>query len=170
MKKYFYSFLLIAVALVTTATFSSCSSSDDDAPKSASFDFSFTISEDLQKLTDVTVTGLSPLSFSNKTSIMFDGKTYTAYKSQQVSLSGKDADNVNFKITFKLKPNWEEILADQPYVRFYYDYKYTHAKSTGGTKVSDHKPDGMGFQTDSEMKRKLIESYISKLHFTYPMD
>lgn len=173
MKKVFYSLLLFAVALMTTTAFLSCGSDDDeDAPKAASFDFSFIISEDLQKLTDVTVTtGFPQLSFTNKTTIMHGSKTYPAYESQKVKLTGKDADNANFTITFKLKPNWEEILGDQPGVRFYYDYKYTHTKSTGETKVSDHKPDGLDFKTDSEMARKLIESYINgKLHFTYPID
>lgn len=173
MKKYFYSFLLFAVALVTTATFSSCSSDDDDdAPKGkASLTFQYFISEDLQKLTDVTVTGIPQLNFTNKTTLnLADNKTCAAYSSQQVTLSGQDAENADFKVTLKLKPNWQEILGDQPGVKLYYHYKLVYVESDGTTHVGTPAlVAGISLAADSEMARAKIEKYInSLLSFIYP--
>lgn len=170
MKKILYSFLLFAVALVSTAALVSCGDDDDDAPKGqSSFTFQYFISEDLQKLADVTVTGIPQLTFTTKTTLNLpNGTTCPGYESQQVKLTGTDAENANVNVTFKVKPNWKEILGDQKSVKLYYTYKEIDVTSDGTIHSSTpNLTAGMPLATDSEEELKRVENYINTAIHTH---
>ncbi len=142
MKKIFYSFLLFAVALVSTAALVSCGGDDeeDDLPQTsqASLDLVFWISEDLQKIADIKATGIStPLSFTNKYTLeaVFSAtgseKSFEGLASQSIRLEGDQAKNANIKVTFELKPNWKEIIAGQEEVNCRCSKRYTYKDENG---------------------------------------
>ncbi len=110
MKKFFYSLLFMAMAIVSAVSFVSCGGDDDDMEipaKEAYLLYVCWVSNDILELADVVTDGVN-FSF-NSTATYGD----IAGKEGKVELSGKAATDAKFTISFKLKSNWKEILANK---------------------------------------------------------
>lgn len=184
MKKILYSFLLFAVALVSTTALVSCGGDDDenDAPQpsqTASLDFKLWLSEDLQKIADIKATGIStPLSCTNKCTLEvkspIDGSTlsYEGLASQNIHLEGAEAKNAKIQVTFELKPNWKELIANQEKVkcRCSWIYAYvnggtTHTNYNQAPEISDW--DVEKILNDKEAENMFVQRITSRMNISF---
>lgn len=106
MKKYLYSLLFMAMAIVSAVSFASCGGDDDDDPvKEDYFVYVCWVSDDILELADAVPNGVN---ISINTPATYGG---ISGKEGTVELTGTQAKDPKFSISFKLKSNWKEILA-----------------------------------------------------------
>ena len=182
MKKILYSFLLFAVALVSTAALVSCGGDDedDDVPQTsqASLDFKIWMTEDLQKIADVKTTGISQLSCTKKATLEYydayaEKQTSEGYESQTIHFEGQQADDAKFKVSVQLKPNWKELIGDKQKLdcRFAGRYIYTKGKeqranyreAPGGNSTFN-----VSKITADKENEEIFEELINKMSYSYP--
>lgn len=180
MKKYLYSFLLLAVALVSTAAFVSCGSDDDDAPQAsqASLDFRFWLSEDLQKIVDVKTTGdISSLSCTTPSIYEYDiaglaKYSEDGYQSQTIHFDGQQAENAKFTVSLQLKSNWKELIAGKEKLNCKYGGLYLYIKN-GSTRTNvSQAPRGNTYTVSKITADKAAEEAfaeaINRMSYSYP--
>lgn len=178
MKKILYSFLLFAVALVSTAALVSCGDDDDDAPQTSqtTLDFKFWISEDLQKIVDVKTTGISPLSCTIPSIYDYEVAlvkySYDGYESQTIHFDGKQAEEAKFTVSLQLKPNWKELIGDKEKLNCRYGGLFLYTKN-GSTRTNvSEGPKGLTFivskiTADKEGEEAFAEA-INRMSYSYP--
>lgn len=110
MKKFLFSLLFMAVAIVSATVFVSCTNDKDEAVIADYSAFIFYISEDLYELADVQVSGSLPaLKFTKSTT-----GTHPDWMSQLVEFN--KTKGVEFTVSFKPKSNLAELLANKSMV------------------------------------------------------
>lgn len=161
MKKFFYSLLFMAVAMMSAMSFVACGSDDDmDSPsKEAYLKYVAWVSNDVLELADVVTEGVN---FSFTSPATYGG---ISGKEGTVELSGKAASDANFTISFKLKSNWKEILATKDVVVIAYTSAQGDAKGSTvalGTGVHDTQFNRKSTGDEYETK---VSGYIGTIKF-----
>ncbi len=181
MKKILYSFLLFAVALVSTAALVSCGGDDeeDDVPQTsqASLDFKVWMTEDLQKIADVKTTGISQLSCTKKATLEYyengEKQTSEGYESQTIHFEGQQAEEAKFKVSVQLKPNWKELIGDKQKLDCRFAGRYIYTKGTAQRSNYKEGPGGSSsfnvskIMADKE-NQEIFEELINKMSYSYP--
>ena len=109
MKKFIYSLLFMAMAVVSAVAITSCGSSDDDDdPVDVAYSkYKSWLSDDVLALTDVVQEGVN---FSYTTPATYSDLNIPG-KEGTVEYIGQQVSEAHFNVTVKLKDNWQEILA-----------------------------------------------------------
>lgn len=126
MKKFLFSLLFMAMAIVSVTSFVSCGSSDDDDDpvEEAFLMYKGWLSDDVLALADVVPSGVNITLTAPATYLGVSGKESI------VELTGKQATDADFTISLKLKSNWKEILATKDKVEIGYAEGFSKTKGS----------------------------------------